>query len=196
MRWCPGTGSNRRHCDFQSHALPTELPGPTSRRSGRPDRRSERVPSFRPRRCPARASPRPASAGGPGNAIALAEPFAAGRGPCSRGCRTAHARALAACRTAGQGLVDGFGMAAGHGERRVGAQGHRSADLPRQPVEPVGPRFEHGDDRRMGGQPDRADLRAPRGAAAPAPRTPRGRPPARTARRGRAAARPGRSRSR
>lgn len=25
--WCPGTGSNRRHCDFQSHALPTELPG-------------------------------------------------------------------------------------------------------------------------------------------------------------------------
>ncbi len=27
-KWCPGTGSNRRHCDFQSHALPTELPGP------------------------------------------------------------------------------------------------------------------------------------------------------------------------
>jgi hypothetical protein len=26
-KWCPGTGSNRRHCDFQSHALPTELPG-------------------------------------------------------------------------------------------------------------------------------------------------------------------------
>ena len=25
--WCPGTESNRRHCDFQSHALPTELPG-------------------------------------------------------------------------------------------------------------------------------------------------------------------------
>src|SRR5215210_5156037 len=27
--WCPGAGSNHRHCDFQSHALPTELPGPT-----------------------------------------------------------------------------------------------------------------------------------------------------------------------
>ena len=27
--WCPGTESNRRHCDFQSHALPTELPGPS-----------------------------------------------------------------------------------------------------------------------------------------------------------------------
>ncbi len=25
--WWPGAGSNRRHCDFQSHALPTELPG-------------------------------------------------------------------------------------------------------------------------------------------------------------------------
>ena len=25
--WCPGAGSNHRHCDFQSHALPTELPG-------------------------------------------------------------------------------------------------------------------------------------------------------------------------
>src|SRR6202012_3633424 len=26
-RWCPGTESNRRHGDFQSPALPTELPG-------------------------------------------------------------------------------------------------------------------------------------------------------------------------
>src|SRR6185437_3584383 len=29
--WCPGAESNHRHCDFQSHALPTELPG---RRAG------------------------------------------------------------------------------------------------------------------------------------------------------------------
>src|SRR6202011_1420761 len=27
FQWCPGAGSNHRHCDFQSHALPTELPG-------------------------------------------------------------------------------------------------------------------------------------------------------------------------
>jgi site-specific DNA recombinase len=27
QEWCPGAGSNHRHCDFQSHALPTELPG-------------------------------------------------------------------------------------------------------------------------------------------------------------------------
>lgn len=27
MEWCPGPESNQRHCDFQSHALPTELPG-------------------------------------------------------------------------------------------------------------------------------------------------------------------------
>ena len=26
-QWCPGTESNRRHADFQSAALPTELPG-------------------------------------------------------------------------------------------------------------------------------------------------------------------------
>jgi hypothetical protein len=25
--WCPEAGSNHRHCDFQSHALPTELSG-------------------------------------------------------------------------------------------------------------------------------------------------------------------------
>src|SRR3954453_18051588 len=37
--WCPGAESNHRHCDFQSHALPTELPGrrprakPTGQRS-------------------------------------------------------------------------------------------------------------------------------------------------------------------
>ncbi len=35
--WCPGAGSNHRHCDFQSHALPTELPGhfPAGPGSGR-----------------------------------------------------------------------------------------------------------------------------------------------------------------
>ena len=27
FEWCPGTESNRRHEDFQSSALPTELPG-------------------------------------------------------------------------------------------------------------------------------------------------------------------------
>jgi hypothetical protein len=28
-KWCLGTDSNRRHADFQSAALPTELPRPT-----------------------------------------------------------------------------------------------------------------------------------------------------------------------
>ena len=41
--WCPGTESNRRHCDFQSHALPTELPG----RTGRAMRRSTHQRSSR-----------------------------------------------------------------------------------------------------------------------------------------------------
>jgi hypothetical protein len=31
-RWWLGAGSNRRHCDFQSHALPTELPSRTEER--------------------------------------------------------------------------------------------------------------------------------------------------------------------
>jgi hypothetical protein len=26
LNWCRGAGSNRRHYDFQSYALPTELP--------------------------------------------------------------------------------------------------------------------------------------------------------------------------
>lgn len=30
--WCPGAESNHRHCDFQSHALPTELPGRPAKR--------------------------------------------------------------------------------------------------------------------------------------------------------------------
>ena len=33
-KWCPGAGSNHRHCDFQSHALPTELPGHTREPKG------------------------------------------------------------------------------------------------------------------------------------------------------------------
>src|ERR1700738_1156507 len=39
VKWCPGAESNHRHCDFQSHALPTELPGhaagPKTQASGR-----------------------------------------------------------------------------------------------------------------------------------------------------------------
>ena len=27
VKWCPGADSNHRHADFQSAALPTELPG-------------------------------------------------------------------------------------------------------------------------------------------------------------------------
>src|SRR5438876_6568751 len=33
MGWCPGTELNRRHTDFQSVALPTELPGRPGRRN-------------------------------------------------------------------------------------------------------------------------------------------------------------------
>ena len=33
-KWCPGTESNHRHVDFQSTALPTELPGQMATRKG------------------------------------------------------------------------------------------------------------------------------------------------------------------
>ena len=33
--WCPGPESNQRHVDFQSTALPTELPGHKMWRRGR-----------------------------------------------------------------------------------------------------------------------------------------------------------------
>jgi hypothetical protein len=40
--WCPGAESNHRHCDFQSHALPTELPG----RQGPPRGRAKQSARF------------------------------------------------------------------------------------------------------------------------------------------------------
>ena len=33
-KWCLGAESNHRHCDFQSHALPTELPRLMAMRKG------------------------------------------------------------------------------------------------------------------------------------------------------------------
>ena len=33
-KWCLGAESNHRHCDFQSHALPTELPRHMAMRKG------------------------------------------------------------------------------------------------------------------------------------------------------------------
>lgn len=38
--WCPGAESNHRHCDFQSHALPTELPGRAPREGPEPIERA------------------------------------------------------------------------------------------------------------------------------------------------------------
>jgi hypothetical protein len=43
MRWCPGAESNHRHEDFQSTALPTELPGRILRLSQNLARRERRV---------------------------------------------------------------------------------------------------------------------------------------------------------
>src|SRR5438445_13788156 len=40
--WCPGAGSNHRHRDFQSRALPTELPGRASSRA-MPSRRTAQL---------------------------------------------------------------------------------------------------------------------------------------------------------
>src|SRR5215218_501359 len=66
--WCPGTGSNRRHRDFQSRALPTELPGRADRKLVPPRRSAALVAAIatvHPFGIHRRAS----------NSIAIAEPF-------------------------------------------------------------------------------------------------------------------------
>jgi hypothetical protein len=66
-KWCPGTESNRRHRDFQSRALPTELPGLS--RQGRPPVQAPRSLPF------AFLAVHPGRIGSwTGNAIALVEP--------------------------------------------------------------------------------------------------------------------------
>ena len=78
-RWCPGAESNHRHCDFQSHALPTELPGPMFGHLGTSRTTTGRVgaaclahpaPSIKPRY--SRAMPRPANPADPRQAPAAA----------------------------------------------------------------------------------------------------------------------------
>ena len=67
QRWCPGAESNHRHRDFQSRALPTELPGHS--RVGRAARKRARSLTVSP------LAVHPFGIGWrAGNAIAFAEP--------------------------------------------------------------------------------------------------------------------------
>jgi hypothetical protein len=53
MEWCPGAESNHRHRDFQSRALPTELPGRTLvLLTALVFRSTSRLLTLWPRRCP------------------------------------------------------------------------------------------------------------------------------------------------
>src|SRR5205814_6599086 len=70
--WCPGAGSNHRHRDFQSRALPTELPGLLM--TGRPPAQATRPLTL------ALFAVHPSNGiqlvgGRTGDAIAFAEPF-------------------------------------------------------------------------------------------------------------------------
>ena len=44
--WCPGAESNHRHADFQSAALPTELPGPDRRTGTLKSREAKKARAF------------------------------------------------------------------------------------------------------------------------------------------------------
>ena len=177
MVWCPGAGSNHRHRDFQSRALPTELPGP-SRRAGRPLKRAAPL-TVALRRCPPFRD-RPADRG----CDSLRRAISGGRGPCSRGCRRARARRFGlAAQRAGLGLVRGFRhIRPTWEERRRRASStapptcRASASIQSRLA------FENGDHRRVRDEPLGARrLRTPPGAAARALRTRRGPAPARPA---------------
>jgi len=94
-KWCPGAGSNHRHCDFQSHALPTELPG-HSRVGGVPiegGRAACPAPVCQIIRRPARGPDRP----GDRECDSLRRAIGAGRGRDIPGCRMANAAGFRAC---------------------------------------------------------------------------------------------------
>src|SRR5471030_737937 len=75
--WCPGAESNHRHCDFQSHALPAELPGHIFRlTAGCIKRVSDPVQTPRPGAILRLPAPLPSAPG--------SFPSASGRGRCRR----------------------------------------------------------------------------------------------------------------
>jgi hypothetical protein len=132
LRWCPGTGSNRRHCDFQSHALPTELPGPTAR--GRPGPALRAAPLT-----VVLVAVQPGIGRRARNAIAFAKPLQ----QVAILAAAAAERRMVGGRLAAQGQgLGGLGMAAGHGEAGRRAS-RRAADLPAERSSQSG-RFEHG----------------------------------------------------
>ena len=160
--WCPGAGSNHRHRDFQSRALPTELPG-LSERAGRPLKRARSLTVASVAVHPVGIGRRARRCDSPRRAIS------AGRGPCSRGCRTARARALRACRRAGRSwLVRGFRHIRPTWEER----GRRASSTAPPTCRASASShsvlaFEHGDHRRVRDEPLRARRsRTPPGAAA------------------------------
>src|SRR6476646_4817466 len=131
-RWCPGAESNHRHRDFQSRALPTELPG-----LSQPDRLSAEARAsltvaffaVHPCRIGRRA----------GNAIALAKPFqevAALAATAAEGC-VRRVLGLAAGRA-------GFGLAtrARHTRPTWGQRGRPATQPRRRPAAPALPATE------------------------------------------------------
>ena len=131
--WCPGTGSNRRHRDFQSRALPTELPG--LRHSGRAAAKATRSLAVAPITVhPVRPRPRARESDN------LRRATSTGRDPCTRASRKARGLRRWASRRTGKAWNSAvFGIPARHGQIGLGAQGDRAADLACQRLDPAGP---------------------------------------------------------
>jgi hypothetical protein len=127
-KWCPGAESNHRHRDFQSRALPTELPGRRAGRAQAYGRKGPSCPDGRPiPRLPREARPRGLPGSGCGSRRqASGRDRRGGSAPSRR----AGAAARQAWRRSGKAAPDPGGQCRSSALDRVSRGGCRSSPAP------------------------------------------------------------------